>query len=49
MLYCTYSLSNTQQRGRMGKGVISTTILIAWSGFNSHPGNIIASMDKTLH
>ena len=33
----------------MGKGVISTTTLISWSGFNFHPGNIVASLDKTLY
>ena len=33
----------------MGKSVISTTPLIAWSGFNPHPGNIVASLHKTLN
>ena len=33
----------------MGKGVFITTTLIAWCGFNPHPGHIVASMDKTLY
>ena len=33
----------------MGKGVVFTTILIAWSGFNPHPGHVVASLDKTLY
>ena len=38
-----------QQHGRMGKGVVFTTTLIKWSGFNPHPGHIVASLDKTLY
>ena len=33
----------------MGKSVISTTLLIAWSGFNPHPDNIVASLHKMLN
>ena len=40
---------NSRQRGRMGKGVVFTTTLIEWSGFNPHPGHVVASLDKTLN
>ena len=33
----------------MGKGVIFTTTLIALSGFNPHPGHVVAFLDKTLY
>ena len=33
----------------MGKGVVFTTILIEWSGFNPHPGHVVAFLDKTLY
>ena len=36
-------------RGRGGKGVVFTTILITWSGFNTHHGHVIAFLDKTLY
>ena len=49
MLYHTYGLSNSQQHGQIGKSVISTTPLIAWSGINPHPGNIVVSLHKTLN
>ena len=49
MLYHTYGLSNSQQHGQMGKSVISTTPLIAWSGINPHLGNIVVSSHKTLN
>ena len=39
-----------RQRGQMGKGIVFTTTLIEWSGFNPHPGHVVASlMDKTLY
>ena len=38
-----------RQRGRMGKGVVFTTTLIEWSGFNPHPSHVVASLDKTLY
>ena len=38
-----------RQRGQMGKGVVFTTTLIKWSGFNPHPGHVVASLDKTLY
>ena len=38
-----------RQRGRMGKGVVFTTTLIEWSGFNPHPSHVVASSDKTLY
>ena len=37
------------KRGRMGKGVVFTTTLIEWSGFNPHPGYAVASLGKTLY
>ena len=40
---------NSRQRGRMGKGVVFTTTLIEWSGFNPHPGHVVVSLDKTLY
>ena len=49
MLYHTYGLSNSQQHGQMGKSVISTTFLTAWSGINPHPGIIVVSLHKTLN
>ena len=33
----------------MGKGVVFTTTLIEWSGFNPHSGLVVASLDKTLY
>ena len=42
-------LSFSRQRGRMSKGVVFTTTLIEWSGFNPHPGHVVASLDKTLY
>ena len=39
----------SRQRGRMGKYVVFTTTLIEWSGFNPHPGHVVASLDKTLY
>ena len=33
----------------MGKGVVLGTTLIAWSGFNPHPGHVVASLDKMLY
>ena len=38
-----------RQRGQMGKGVVFTTTLIAWSQFNPHPGHVVSSLDKTLY
>ena len=38
-----------RQRGRIGKGVVFTTTLIEWSGFNPHSGHVVASLDKTLY
>ena len=38
-----------RQRGRMGKGVGFTTTMIEWSGFNPHPSDVVASLDKTLY
>ena len=38
-----------QQRGRMSNGVVFTTTLIEWSGFNPHPVHVVASLDKTLY
>ena len=35
--------------GREGKVVIFTMIVIAWSGFNPHPGYVVASLHKTLY
>ena len=46
---CLYKLILCWQRGRMGKGVVFTTTLIEWSGFNPHPGQVVASLDKTLY
>ena len=33
----------------MGKGIVFTTTLIELSGFNPHPGHVVASLDKTLY
>ena len=33
----------------MGKGVIFTTILIAWFGINLTRDHVVASLDKTLY
>ena len=33
----------------MGKGVVFTMTLIEWSGFNSHPSHVVASLDTTLY
>ena len=41
--------SGRQQRGRIGKGVVFTTTLIEWSGFNRHPSHAVALLDKTLY
>ena len=41
-------LAEGWQRGRKGKDVILTMTLIKWSGFNLHPGHVVASLDKTL-
>ena len=38
-----------RQHGRMGKGIIFTMTLIKWSGFNPHPGHVVASLDKTRY
>ena len=40
MLQITFENKNnvTRQHGLKGKGVVSTTTLITWSGFNSHLG-----------
>ena len=35
--------------GREGKGVCFTTILVAWLGFNSHPGHVVASLNKMVY
>ena len=35
--------------GQEGKGVIFTITLIAWSGFNLHPGHNVVSLDKTVY
>ena len=40
---------NCRQRGRIGKGVVFTTTLIEWSGFNPHPSHAVASLDTTLY
>ena len=37
-----------RQRVREGKGVVFTTTLIKWSGFNPHPGHVAATLDETL-
>ena len=37
------------QRGREDNGVVFTMTLIAWSGFNPHPAQVVASLDKTLY
>ena len=37
------------QRGQIGKGVVFTTTLVEWSGFNPDPGHVVASLDKTLY
>ena len=36
------------QSGQEDKDVIFTMTLIAWSGFNPHPGHVVESLDKTL-
>ena len=43
------NFDNSQQRGRMGKGVVFTTTLIEWSGFNPHLSHVVASLDNTLY
>ena len=38
-----------RQRGRMGTGVVFMVTLIKWSGFNPHPGHVVAYLDKMLY
>ena len=38
-----------RQRGRKGKGFVFMTTLIAQSGLNPHPDDVVASLDKTLY
>ena len=53
--HCSYKVSSAtkiscrRQLGRMGKGVVFATTLIELSGFNPHPGHVVASLDKTLY
>ena len=35
-----------RQRGLKGKGAVFTTILMAGSVLNPHPGHVVASLDK---
>ena len=42
-------LNDLGQRGLTGKGVVFTTTVCAWSGFNAHPGRVVAFLDKTLY
>ena len=39
---------HSRQCGLQGKDIVVTTTLIAWSGFNPHPGHVVASLDKTF-
>ena len=39
----------SRQCDRDGKGVVFTTTIIVWSGFNLHPGNVVAFLDKTFY
>ena len=41
--------SQSPQHSRMGRGVIFMASLIAWSGFNPHPGHVFVSLDKMLY
>ena len=36
-------------RCQIGKGVVFMTTLIERSGFNPHPGHVVASLDKTVY
>ena len=47
--YAKWGILECRQRGRIGKGVVFTTTLIEWSGFNPHPSHAVASLDKTLY
>ena len=42
------SISCRQCDGK-GESVVFSKILIAWSGFNLHPGHVVASLDKMLY
>ena len=41
--YCSHP------RGQKGKGAVFTTTLIASSRYNSHPDQVVASLDDTLY
>ena len=46
---CIHQIFKIQQDFRESGSVVFTTTLIAWSGFNPHPGHVVASFDKTLY
>ena len=49
-LNCKNSVRNSKSTAwPKGKGVIITTTLIAWSGFNPYPRHVVASLDKALY
>ena len=47
--FASVNPAKSRQRGRTSKGVVFTTTLIEWSGFNPHPGHVVTSLDKTLY
>ena len=46
--FCKYFLFVYRQRGPKDNNVVFTTTLIAQSGSNPLPGQVVASLDKTL-
>ena len=46
---CQTDVKQHRQRGRKGKGVVFTMTPLARSGFNSHPGYVVASLNEALY
>ena len=46
---CLILHQRRRQLGRNGNGVVLVTTLIAWSGFNTQLGHVVACLDTTLY